>query len=101
MQGFLRAVVTKNLRRFDTWRTQELIKMFSDQGHFKFSPPKLHDNSEKLPGIALKALQNTTVAEVLMTKGEDSAGSWLWCRTNDTVYDAVKQVSSLQITIHK
>lgn len=38
-------------------------------------------------------LQNTTVAEVLSTKGQDKVGSWLWCRTDDTVYDAVKQVS--------
>ncbi|KAL1539542.1 CBS domain-containing protein cbsx3, mitochondrial [Salvia divinorum] len=38
-------------------------------------------------------LHNTTVAEVLSTKGQGKAGSWLWCRTDDTVYDAVKQMA--------
>ncbi|KAH6776558.1 Cystathionine beta-synthase family protein [Perilla frutescens var. hirtella] len=40
-----------------------------------------------------KGLQNTTVAEVLATKGKDQVGSWLWCRTDDVVYDAVKQMA--------
>lgn len=40
-----------------------------------------------------KGLENTTVAEVLMTKGEEQVGSWIWCRTDDTVHDAVKKVS--------
>lgn len=42
-----------------------------------------------------KGLENLTVADVLMTKGEDKTGSWLWCRTNDTVYDAVNNVGFL------
>ena len=44
------------------------------------------------PTMEQKGLENTTVAEVLMTKGEEKSGSWLWCRTNDTVYDAAKHV---------
>lgn len=39
-----------------------------------------------------RGLENMTVSEVLMTKGEEKTGSWLWCRTNDTVQDAVKNV---------
>lgn len=46
------------------------------------------------PAMREKGLENTTVAEVLMTKGEEKVGSWLWCRTDDTIYDAVKQVRS-------
>ncbi|KAL6574340.1 hypothetical protein OROHE_001244 [Orobanche hederae] len=45
--------------------------------------------------ISEKGLQNKTVAEVLMTKGEEKVGSWLWCRTDDTVYDAVNRVEFL------
>lgn len=44
-----------------------------------------------------KVLQNTTVAQVLATKGEDKVGSWLWCRMDDTVYDAVKQMAQNNI----
>lgn len=44
------------------------------------------------PTMELKGLENTTVAQVLMTKGEEKSGSWLWCRSNDTVYDAAKHV---------
>lgn len=40
-----------------------------------------------------KGLENTTVSEVLMTKGEEKTGSWLWCHTDDPVHDAVKHVS--------
>ncbi|OVA18741.1 CBS domain [Macleaya cordata] len=37
-----------------------------------------------------KGLENTTVAEVLKTKGEEKDGSLFCCHTNDTVYDAVQ-----------
>ncbi|KAK3009775.1 hypothetical protein RJ639_014293 [Escallonia herrerae] len=40
-----------------------------------------------------KGLENMTVADVLMTKGEEKVGSWLWCRSDDRVYDAVKQMA--------
>lgn len=42
--------------------------------------------------IEQNGLDNTTVADVLTTKGDERSGSWLWCRTNDTVYDAAKHV---------
>ncbi|XP_057794079.1 CBS domain-containing protein CBSX3, mitochondrial-like isoform X2 [Salvia miltiorrhiza] len=44
-----------------------------------------------------KGLHNTTIAEVLSTKGQDRIGSWVWCRTDDTVYDAVKQMAQNNI----
>ncbi|CAA0843395.1 Cystathionine beta-synthase (CBS) family protein [Striga hermonthica] len=47
--------------------------------------------------ISDKGLQNTTVAEVLMTKGEEKVGSWLWCKTDETVYDAVKRMAQYNI----
>lgn len=40
-----------------------------------------------------KGLENVTVAEVIMTKGEEHTGSWLWCQSADPVVDAVKHVS--------
>ena len=49
------------------------------------------------PTMELKGLENTTVAQVLMTKGEEKSGSWLWCHTNDAVYDAAKHVRFLHI----
>ncbi|KAK6938830.1 CBS domain [Dillenia turbinata] len=53
-----------------------------------------HDGGFTAPlAIQHKGLENTTVADVLMTKGDDKVGSWLWCRTNDTVYDAVKNMA--------
>lgn len=51
------------------------------------------NTEDKSPTMQNKGLENTTVAEVLMTKGEEQVGSWIWCRTDDTVHDAVKQVS--------
>lgn len=46
------------------------------------------------PRMQLKGLENTTVSDVLMTKGGEKAGSWLCCRMDDTVYDAVNKVCS-------
>lgn len=81
--------------------TLDLIKGFSHKGHIKSSPSSLTKyrkcfndaTGAPLHSMPEKGLQNTTVAEVLMTKGEEKVGSWLWCRTDDTVYEAVKQVS--------
>ncbi|PWA78299.1 cystathionine beta-synthase (CBS) family protein [Artemisia annua] len=47
----------------------------------------------KSPLMHQKGLENTTVAEVLMTKEDEKAGSWLWCKSDDTVYDAAKQMA--------
>ncbi|GLU04458.1 hypothetical protein SLE2022_216030 [Rubroshorea leprosula] len=44
-----------------------------------------------------KGLENVTVAEILMTKGEEQVGSWLWCRINDTVDDAMKNMAEHNI----
>ncbi|CAK7346353.1 unnamed protein product [Dovyalis caffra] len=44
-----------------------------------------------------KGLENLTVADVLMTKGEEKIGSWLRCHTTDTVYDAVKNMAKNNI----
>ncbi|KAG8492085.1 hypothetical protein CXB51_015731 [Gossypium anomalum] len=43
-----------------------------------------------------KGLDNITVADVLITKGEENVGSWLWCRVNDNVDDAMKNASIIQ-----
>lgn len=44
-----------------------------------------------------KGLENMTVAEVLMTKGEEKVGCWIWCRSDDTVQDAVKKMAQHNI----
>ncbi|KAI3464939.1 hypothetical protein Pfo_021602 [Paulownia fortunei] len=112
MQGLLRAVRychehvhIKTLSYSGTGSTLELIKVFSHQGHITSSPspPTKHHKGFKDESVAQshtmseKGLQNTAVAEVLMTKGEEKVGSWLWCRTDDTVYDAVKQMAQNNI----
>ncbi|XP_021745333.1 CBS domain-containing protein CBSX3, mitochondrial-like [Chenopodium quinoa] len=45
------------------------------------------------PPVNHKGLENTTVSDVLMTKGGERAGSWLWCRADETVQDAVTQMA--------
>ncbi|KAI0495675.1 CBS domain-containing protein CBSX3, mitochondrial-like [Dendrobium catenatum] len=37
--------------------------------------------------------ESTTIADVLNAKGKGADGSWLWCSTDDTVYDAVKSMT--------
>jgi len=36
--------------------------------------------------------EKTTISDILKGKGKGADGSWLWCTTDDTVYDAVKSV---------
>lgn len=88
MQGLVRAARGSALK---------LIKQCSHQE--SIASPTKHRKGLNEARVArshsmqAKVLQNTTVAQVLATKGEDKVGSWLWCRIDDTVYDAVKQVS--------
>eukprot|EP01018_Ginkgo_biloba_P029709 Gb_22763 [translate_table: standard] len=37
--------------------------------------------------------ESTTIADILKGKGKSADGSWLWCTTEDTVYDAVKSMT--------
>ncbi|KAH7524103.1 CBS domain-containing protein CBSX3, mitochondrial [Ziziphus jujuba] len=47
--------------------------------------------------LPLKGLENVTVAEVLMTKGRERTGSWLWCLSDDPVVDAMKNMAQNNI----
>ncbi|TYH64785.1 hypothetical protein ES332_D06G011400v1 [Gossypium tomentosum] len=44
-----------------------------------------------------KGLENITVADVLISKGKENVGSWLWCRVNDNVDDAMKNMAQHNI----
>ncbi|XP_024032405.1 CBS domain-containing protein CBSX3, mitochondrial-like, partial [Morus notabilis] len=44
-----------------------------------------------------KGLENVTVAEILMAKGGESTGPWLWCNSNDAVSDAAKNMAKNNI----
>ncbi|KAG6680755.1 hypothetical protein I3842_13G058900 [Carya illinoinensis] len=37
--------------------------------------------------------ESTTIADVLKAKGKGADGSWLWCTTDDSVYDAVQSMT--------
>ncbi|XP_074564404.1 CBS domain-containing protein CBSX3, mitochondrial-like [Curcuma longa] len=37
--------------------------------------------------------ESTTIMDILTAKGKSADGSWLWCTTDDTVYDAVKSMT--------
>lgn len=41
--------------------------------------------------------ESTTISDVMKSKGKSADGSWLWCTTDDTVYDAVKSVCLLTL----
>jgi hypothetical protein len=42
--------------------------------------------------IEESGFESGTIADILKSKGKSADGSWLWCTTDDTVYDAVKSV---------
>ncbi|KAK1572604.1 hypothetical protein Q3G72_035097 [Acer saccharum] len=37
--------------------------------------------------------KSTQIADVLKAKGKGADGSWLWCTTDDSVYDDVKSMT--------
>ncbi|KAG7035332.1 CBS domain-containing protein CBSX3, mitochondrial, partial [Cucurbita argyrosperma subsp. argyrosperma] len=37
--------------------------------------------------------ESTTIDDILKAKGKSADGSWLWCTTDDTVYDAVQSMT--------
>ncbi|KAL8215130.1 hypothetical protein R6Q57_004579 [Mikania cordata] len=37
--------------------------------------------------------EKTIISDVLKSKGKSADGSWLWCTTEDSVYDAVKSMT--------
>lgn len=81
----------------ETWRLAVLqhwhLRASARCGCVTSSVMQKEITEDKSPTMQNKGLENTTVAEVLMTKGEEKVGSWIWCHTDDTVHDAVKQVS--------
>ncbi|GMP60737.1 hypothetical protein CsSME_00023477 [Camellia sinensis var. sinensis] len=36
--------------------------------------------------------ESTTISDILKGKGKSADGSWLWCTTDDTVYEAMKSM---------
>ncbi|GJP75755.1 hypothetical protein CLOP_g6160 [Closterium sp. NIES-67] len=50
--------------------------------------PAASSEEEQLP------FEQATIADILRAKGAGNDGSWLWCTTDDTVFDAVKSMTS-------
>ncbi|KAF3446329.1 hypothetical protein FNV43_RR11508 [Rhamnella rubrinervis] len=68
--------------------TSKMEKLLSQFGRVTWSSSSMQQH---------KGLENVTVAEVLMAKGDQHTGSWLWCRSNDLVLDAVKNMAQNDI----
>ncbi|KMZ67103.1 CBS domain-containing protein CBSX3, mitochondrial [Zostera marina] len=49
--------------------------------------------SSKPSPIEEHGFESTTISDIIKSKGKNADGSWLWCTTNDTVYDAVKSMT--------
>nr|XP_043610638.1 CBS domain-containing protein CBSX3, mitochondrial-like [Erigeron canadensis]XP_043610639.1 CBS domain-containing protein CBSX3, mitochondrial-like [Erigeron canadensis] len=43
--------------------------------------------------IEEQGFESTKISDVLKGKGKSADGSWLWCTTEDSVYDAVKSMT--------
>ncbi|KAE8732284.1 CBS domain-containing protein CBSX3 [Hibiscus syriacus] len=44
-----------------------------------------------------RRFESTTISDVLKAKGKAADDSWLWCTTDDTVYDAVKSMTQQNV----
>jgi len=67
--------------------------------HLRVAEPSLRSNIiaryESVSPARLEehGFESTTIADILKGKGKSADGSWLWCTTEDTVYDAVKSMT--------
>ncbi|KAL6576972.1 CBS domain-containing protein cbsx3, mitochondrial [Orobanche minor] len=67
--------------------------------HIRVAPPSLRtlmfarQESTSPARIEEHGFESTTISDVLKAKGKGADGSWLWCATDDTVYDAVKSMT--------
>jgi hypothetical protein len=65
----------------------------SGQSHFYSSSPA--GAPETGGHLEEGGFESTTIADILKAKGKNADGSWLWCTTDDTVYNAVQSVCLL------
>lgn len=56
--------------------------------------PLLFSRHESVSSARIEehGFESTTISDILKNKGKSNDGSWLWCTTDDSVYDAVKSV---------
>ena len=72
--------------------------------HVRILNPALHpaifSRTESVSSAELEehGFESTTVSDILKSKGKSADGSWLWCTTDDSVYDAVKSVCILLLS---
>ena len=75
--NILKQVVVQHMRVVDPITRSAIFSRFKS-----VSPALLEEHG----------FESTTILDILKAKGKGADGSWLWCTTDDTVYDAVKSV---------
>ncbi|KAE8733497.1 CBS domain-containing protein CBSX3 [Hibiscus syriacus] len=58
-----------------------------------FIRPVMFSRSVSSASMEEHGFESTTISDVLKAKGKAADGSWLWCTTDDTVYNAVKSMT--------
>ncbi|XP_047310822.1 CBS domain-containing protein CBSX3, mitochondrial [Impatiens glandulifera] len=66
--------------------------------HIRVASPILFTRYEttsaaSAPRIEEHGFESTTISDILKVKGKSADGSWLWCSTDDSVYEAVKSMT--------
>jgi hypothetical protein len=51
-----------------------------------------HFESSRAERLEEHGFESTTISDILKQKGDKADGHWLFCNTEDSVYDAVKSV---------
>ncbi|KAL8549114.1 hypothetical protein ACS0TY_008105 [Phlomoides rotata] len=67
--------------------------------HMRVVPPAMRSRMfarhESSPAASMEehGFESTKISDILSAKGKNADGSWLWCTTQDSVYDAVKSMT--------
>ncbi|EFJ24613.1 hypothetical protein SELMODRAFT_101308 [Selaginella moellendorffii] len=60
----------------------------------RFQLPRWESSVAKPSSLEEHGFESTTIEDILKAKGKSADGSWLFCSTDDTVYEAVRSMTT-------
>lgn len=91
MQGAVRSFLSHG----NVVKTAVLQQIRVANPHMRPAMLSRFSTSASSANIEEHGFESTTIDDILKAKGKSADGSWLWCTTEDSVYDAVQSVCFL------
>uniref|UniRef100_A0A0A0KG88 CBS domain-containing protein n=1 Tax=Cucumis sativus TaxID=3659 RepID=A0A0A0KG88_CUCSA len=89
MQGAVRSFLSHG----NVVKTAVLQQIRVANPHMRPAMLSRFSTSASSANIEEHGFESTTIDDILKAKGKSADGSWLWCTTEDSVYDAVQSMT--------